>query len=268
MPRILARREVPGGRGRRRDLRLVARGRGSGDPDRHPRGRRVRARLRPARRAARVGRRGRLRLRLVPRRSPDCSAEDDTCNIGLCNEGDRFLCALASRRRSLLRGWPLLHGRGDLSRRCLHLDSVRVCTAEAGACVVDGSCDEANNRCLGEPLEDGTDCNDYNACSTASSCEEGHCVNPVIMECGELDGACETGICDPGLGECTTSNRPDDEVCDDGSPCTLADACSAGACIGASMDCSDLDGICSAGTCNEESGACEERPAPRRQRVR
>lgn len=46
------------------------------------------------------------------------------------------------------------------------------------------------------------------------------------------------------------------EACDDGDPCTVGDACSDGECRGWPLDCSHLDGPCTAGVCDPQTAEC------------
>jgi len=77
-------------------------------------------------------------------------------------------------------------------------------------------------------LDAGEDCDDGNAlggdCCSAS-CE----FEPPGGACGDNGNVCTDDQCD-GAGTC--DHRENQGVCDDGDPCTVADACTGGACIG------------------------------------
>ncbi len=61
------------------------------------------------------------------------------------------------------------------------------------------------------------------------------------LSCAD-DQACTTDGCSPAVG-CVFLPVPDGTTCDDGRECSLADACVAGACVGAEITCDD-DGNC------------------------
>ena len=76
------------------------------------------------------------------------------------------------------------------------------------------------------------------------------------VTCGQLDGECVRGSCDPATGECKTVAVPDGQSCFDGNPCTTGDTCKAGECMGQALDCGSWDLECSQGMCDPASGAC------------
>lgn len=82
----------------------------------------------------------------------------------------------------------------------------------------------------------------------------------VGVDCSALDGVCVMGVCDPATGGCTRAPRPAGTSCDDGDACTESDQCASGACAGTPLDCSVLDGPCSAGVCDAASGGCVATP--------
>lgn len=86
--------------------------------------------------------------------------------------------------------------------------------------------------------------------------------------CG--NGFVEAGAgeqCDPGPdvpGDCCDALcqfEADATACDDGLFCTVADACSAGACVGGARDCDDAN-VCTADSCDDGGDACVNDPAP------
>lgn len=80
---------------------------------------------------------------------------------------------------------------------------------------------------------------------------------------GYADGAacadsnpCTADACEPGIG-CT--HKPIPGPCDDGNPCTSADACDAyGYCTGSPTDCNDGLAACATGYCDPEIGCYPE----------
>ncbi len=79
------------------------------------------------------------------------------------------------------------------------------------------------------------------------------------VDCSHLSGPCTIGICDGLTGDCVPQALTDGTACDDGVPCTDAQ-CVLGACTGAPVDCSALDGTCATGACDPATDACVAQP--------
>jgi len=77
------------------------------------------------------------------------------------------------------------------------------------------------------------------------------------VDCSHLDGACESGVCDPATGSCTTAPVTNLTSCDDTDVCTVSDVCRDGVCEGAPK-CEFLDNPaqCLVGVCDAGTGAC------------
>lgn len=130
---------------------------------------------------------------------------------------------------------------------------VAVCDLTAGLCVA-----EADDR------RDGQSCDDGNPCSAMAVCDSGECLQTSVVDCGEIDTECATGVCDPTAGgcvpepvrvgtvcvmgvaqcnvgacdeagECALTPVADGTPCDDANLCTSADQCVAGSCGGATQ---------------------------------
>ena len=117
------------------------------------------------------------------------------------------------------------------------------------------------NPCSGK--QDGTTCDDGNACTQTDECRSGACVgsNPVV--CSALDSCHAVGTCVPATGKCSNPVAPDNTPCSDGNLCTQTDTCVAGTCVGSNpATCTALDACHSAGTCNPTTGACSNPVAP------
>jgi len=141
-------------------------------------------------------------------------------------------------------------------------DDGNPCTADAcvdGACTstaVAAYCDDhdpctAQDRCLaglcvGNPRPecgclsdlDCADRDDGDACTGVMACIEGLCrVKPGSRPACEAWTAppCQRYACDPATGGCVLTERPDDERCDDGNPCTLDETCFFGSCYGVNL---------------------------------
>ncbi|PKN56175.1 MAG: hypothetical protein CVU56_17465 [Deltaproteobacteria bacterium HGW-Deltaproteobacteria-14] len=106
-------------------------------------------------------------------------------------------------------------------------------------------------------VADGTLCDDGDPCTKDDRCGLGVCEGRPALDCSSLsDGACVVGVCDPATVTCVAAPKVEGASCDDGDLCTSSDACQAGACVGASTDCSALAGPCQAAACDPATGAC------------
>ncbi len=94
-------------------------------------------------------------------------------------------------------------------------------------------CTEVCWECTGEPsacetLPDGTACEDGNVCTTNDQCSGVVCVGGPPPDCDDQNVCTEDG-CNPAYG-CV--HPPKTGPCDDGSTCSINDACSGGVCVG------------------------------------
>jgi hypothetical protein len=135
----------------------------------------------------------------------------------------------------------------DASAACKNVD----CTALDGDCTR-GECQ--NGKCVATPAHDDAACGG-NKCTT---CKAGSCGPP--KDCSALDGACAHGTCNPSTGECTASAINEGKACFDTSPCTYAEQCQSGSCVGMALDCSAYDDECSQGVCDPAVGGCSFGP--------
>ena len=110
-------------------------------------------------------------------------------------------------------------------------DEVHPCPEQACQTV---TCEEAD--CVYVNMDEGTECDDANVCTTKDRCKEGTCNGTTVTleGCGD---ACNEGECVPDCDEdgvcetkCETKPVADGKPCDDGSKCTAEDHCEAGAC--------------------------------------
>jgi iron(II)-dependent oxidoreductase len=139
---------------------------------------------------------------------------------------------------------------------------------EAGVCQPgcrqDAECDDGDpctddvcsgGLCSNPPLADGIACDDGLYCTVADQCLAGVCTGGP-RDCSNQAGVCQRGVCDEGQDRCSAENLPDGSGCDDGRWCTVDDACAGGQCGGAARDCSELDGVCHHGWCDEANLRC------------
>ena len=125
------------------------------------------------------------------------------------------------------------------------------CRAAAGACDVAETCDGANGVCPQDALvAAGVTCRESaGACDREEQCTGADvaCPDDALAEagtvCREANGTCDPAeVCAGDAVDCPADAIADEGTpCDDGDACTVADACSAGACGGEDA-CTDTDG--------------------------
>ncbi len=119
-------------------------------------------------------------------------------------------------------------------------DDANVCT--------DDVCDVASGGCV--HFANGAPCDDGNPCTTSDACSAGACHGGPPPACDDANSCTEDG-CDPATG-CT--HTPNTFPCDDGNPCTLADACNGGVCAGGTWNPCDDANPCTSDACDPASG--------------
>jgi hypothetical protein len=141
------------------------------------------------------------------------------------------------------------------------------CNATAGQCRGIDACN-GSGTCVDYGFaQNGSSCNDGNACTQFDECESGKCEgsNPVV--CAALDQCHEAG-CDPATGTCVNPAKANGTLCIDGNNCTQNDVCTGGTCSGTSPADQACDtgqlGICAAGTnqCQNEGIVCVQNQQP------
>jgi len=187
----------------------------------------------------------------------DCSPLDGPCVDGLCQETSRA-CQAVPRAPGTACDDGLFCTEGetcDPSGQCV--GRPRTC-APAGPCR-EARCEEVTDRCLDLPAPDGAPCDDGLFCTQGDACLAGQCQG-APRDCA-APGSCASGACDEAADRCTGDPAPDGTACDDDDRCTLGDACLAGQCQGAPVDCSVASDACNDGVCEPASGACVPVPA-------
>jgi len=128
---------------------------------------------------------------------------------------------------------------GQCSGQALSCDDENGCTTDS--CDKTAGCQHVTNSLA---------CDDENACTTGDTCGGGACVLASAVTC--VDGnTCTDDGCDKASG-CTFNAN--EKPCNDGSLCTVGDACSGSACqAGSAEDCDDGNG-CTVDSCDAASG--------------
>ncbi len=99
-----------------------------------------------------------------------------------------------------------------------------------------------------EGKNEGDTCDDFNPCTTATTCQSGVCTGGKPA-CGCLE-------CDATLG-CLTTPVANGTTCDDDNLCTQVDTCQSGVCVGASPKVCLSEQQCFNSTCVPTTGKCE-----------
>lgn len=108
-----------------------------------------------------------------------------------------------------------------------------------------GGCDTVTHTCVKLPINENDPCDDNNACTTGTTCQNGVCgggTNPCNVQGDPCKGS---SVCTENNGQpvCDYSQN-DTKSCDDKSSCTVTDACSAGVCVGTGNPCQEPTNDC------------------------
>jgi hypothetical protein len=103
------------------------------------------------------------------------------------------------------------------------------CSAFSGQCTV-GSCDDVTKTCSALAANEGNTCDDGDLCTTGDTCVAGACSSGAAVDCTNLNGACQVGVCNANDGQCVVQSANEGNACNDGNPCTVASVCTLGQC--------------------------------------
>ena len=192
-----------------------------------------------------------------------CTLADD-CTMGTCLGSSNQTCDDQN---------PCTADVCDATFGCSHFVlSGNACLDDGNACTQD-LCQ--TGFCTHPSVAGGTGCDlDGNACTFDTCDGSGACTPPAVLTGCAIGGQCVTaGSLDPKdpckacipMESLVSYVAKDGLACDDGDPCTLADACSSDVCLGTAKDCSSLNancqkGVCSGGTCTAQvtTGSCDD----------
>jgi hypothetical protein len=126
----------------------------------------------------------------------------------------------------------------DLPQCTTHEECAAI-MGEIGPCKL-ALCDTALGTCMAGDMKSGAPCDDEDACSLESFCQDGNCLGSGELTCDDQD-PCTLDSCDDEDG--CTYNPLSGPACDDGNPCTVDDVCNDGTCSGdqEACDCEDVD---------------------------
>ena len=127
------------------------------------------------------------------------------------------------------------------------------------------TCDDGNNQngdCCSANCqieENGSPCNDGDACTQTDSCVAGVCSGGNTVVCSALNQCHTVGTCNSETGLCDQPVKPEGTACNDGDACTQTDTCLAGECTGGNtVVCAASNQCHAAGICDSDTGQCSD----------
>jgi len=119
----------------------------------------------------------------------DCSAQNDQCHVGVCNETtDACEAQPANEGQTCDDGLFCTTGETCQGGNCT--GGTATCNDD-NPCTAD-SCDEVGNQCVNNPLPNGTACDDGDFCTTGEVCTGGVCEGDPTCDDGN---DCTTDVC-------------------------------------------------------------------------
>ena len=186
----------------------------------------------------------------------DCPGADDECKARTCVNK---VCGVSytAQGTAVAAQTP----NDCLSQVCDGNGAIVASPDDADVPVDDGNACSDEQCAAGLPIHpdknNGTACNDGDACSMTDMCMAGACTGTNPVSCMALDQCHVAGTCDSATGMCSNPNAMDGTSCADGNACTQTDACQAGTCTGGNpVTCTALDQCHVAGVCDGATGMC------------
>ncbi|MCB9730724.1 MAG: hypothetical protein H6746_19795 [Deltaproteobacteria bacterium] len=187
----------------------------------------------------------------------DCSSLDGDCTKGKCDPTMGACVSIASHGGASCDTGDACEVGGKCAAGVC-VGQPADCSAFGGPCTL-ASCDPVEG-CKATPVDDGQKCSDGNACTVKDTCDGGVC-SGAPADCSALDSDCLSGYCDAALGSCRTAPANDGAGCAAATPCGGVGVCDGGSCAATPVDCSGLDGACTVGMCDADTGSCVALPA-------
>ncbi|MSP93482.1 MAG: hypothetical protein EXR79_17105, partial [Myxococcales bacterium] len=132
--------------------------------------------------------------------------------------------------------------------------SVIVCDAALNTACSQQVCGSATGNCAAQAQPDGKGCDaDGSLCTGNDQCAAGACKAGAGLDCDDKN-PCTNDSCSAKTG---CANAATTAACDaDGNACTVGDACQTKVCLAGSKKPCDDNEVCSADTCDAQSGNC------------
>lgn len=123
-------------------------------------------------------------------------------------------------------------------------------------CTIDGQVTCTSTECVHTPAPSSVSCL-ADKCHEAGHCSgtDGTCVPGPEINCDDQN-PCTKDSCEPDVGCVYTNDASAD--CSDGDPCTENDVCVKGTCGGKPKKCEPLDACHEAGSCDQNTGTCND----------
>ena len=179
----------------------------------------------------------------------DPCTDGDKCQQGKCKPGGK-VCPCNEDANCTAFGAGTCDGSWHcIANQCvLETAAATGCTPAAEPCLAT-FCDPATGTCKTDPVPDGIPCGVLDPCTLGAVCLAGACTGGIQTTCDDGND-CTDDECVPGKGCAYLANA---NTCDDADPCTVADGCVAGTCVGSQSVCecvADSD-------CPQPANACD-----------
>ncbi len=185
-----------------------------------------------------------------------CPGDAANCQVGVCDTATGCGLALASDGEACDDGEPCTAGDACSGGQCggapATCESPSPCATVA--CVPGVGC-VVTPRALEAVCDDGSECTSGERCLNGSGPGGRDCIPIDTVSCPATGLACVDSACEPETGVCSSINAAAGRACDDGSPCTNADACQDGDCVGEARACPP-GGLCDDAACDPATGVC------------
>jgi hypothetical protein len=131
----------------------------------------------------------------------DCSFLDSECGVGMCDPN--LGCVAMPLAEGAACNDGLFCTVQDKCAMGICSGVPNLCDGDGSGCFV-GACDEAQNKCITVPGNNGGACDDGNACTSGETCSNGNCIGGVPanqgMMCDDQNGCtggttCSNGVC-------------------------------------------------------------------------
>jgi hypothetical protein len=179
----------------------------------------------------------------------DLPDDGNACTRGVCTNGVPTHANEPATARCGANDALFCNGAGA----CVGCNQASDCGADEACrtrtCDTGGVCGFANR-------DNGTSCNDGDACTQTDTCQDGACTgsNPVVCTAGQCENP---GTCNPADGTCSAATpKTNGDACNDGDACTQTDTCQAGACTGSNPVVCTASQCQNPGTCDSGTGTC------------
>ncbi len=200
----------------------------------------------------------------------------DSTNGKICDDGDK--CTDNDQcLQGQCKGQPKACSDGSIctddqcnpeTGECQFVNNTQPCD-DGNKCTKDDACKDG--ACVGgeticDPCTGDADCvkyDDGNLCNGLVKCINQECVaDPTsAVDCSNMpEVACKSVSCDPQDGQCKYKNLENGKPCSDGNACTKDETCTAGTCLGTTVNCNDGN-PCTTDSCDPATG-CTKTSAP------